>query len=61
MGLLWHGQYYAKMCLQVMCGRPISNCADAQSNQGLSYPQTDLLDTTECFNVERKPLILCTP
>ena len=40
------------MYLQVMCGqrRPRSDCAHAQSDQGLSCPQTESLDIVECFN-----------
>ena len=29
--------------------------ANAQSNQGLHYPLTESLDTTECMNGEQKP------
>ena len=34
------------------CGqqRPRSACASAQSDQGLQFPLTESLDTTECMN-----------
>ena len=35
--------------------RPRSDCASAQSDQGLRCPQTESLDTTECFNREQMP------
>ena len=33
--------------------RPRSNCASAQADQDLRCPQTESLDTTECFNGEQ--------
>ena len=35
--------------------RPRSDCASAQSDQGLYGPFTDSLDTTEYMNGERRP------
>ena len=35
--------------------RPRSACASAQSDQGLCCPQTESLDTIECFNGEKMP------
>ena len=35
--------------------RPRSDCASAQSDQGLRCPQTKSLDTKECFNGKQKP------
>ena len=40
------------MCWQ---RRPRSDCADAQSDQGLHCPITELLDTKECINREKSP------
>ena len=39
-----------------MCGqqRPRSDCASAQSDQGLHCPLTESLDTTECMNREQR-------
>ena len=34
--------------------RPRSDCADAQSDQGLHCPLTESLDTTECMNGEQR-------
>ena len=33
--------------------RPKSDCASAQSDQDLRCPQTESLDTIECFNGEQ--------
>ena len=40
-----------------ICGqrRPRSACASTQSDQGLRCPQTEWLDTIDCFNGEQKP------
>ena len=40
-----------------ICGqrRPWSDCADAQSEQGLYCPLTESLDTAECMNGEQMP------
>ena len=40
-----------------ICGqrRPRSACASAQSDQGLRCPQTESLNTIECFNGEQMP------
>ena len=40
-----------------ICGqrRPRSDCAFAQSDQGLRCPQTECLDTTELINGEQRP------
>ena len=40
-----------------MCGqrRPRSDCASAQSAQGLHCPLTESLDTTKCMNGEQRP------
>ena len=40
-----------------ICGqrRPGSDCASAQSDQGLHCPLTESSDTTECTNGEQKP------
>ena len=35
--------------------RSRSDCASAQSDQGLRRPQTESLDTIECFNGEQMP------
>ena len=37
-----------------ICGqlRPRSDCANAQSDQGLYCPQTESLNTTEYFNAD---------
>ena len=44
------------MYLLAMCGqpRPRSDFADAKSNQGLLYPLTETLATTECMNAEQR-------
>ena len=44
-----------------MCGqrRPRSACADAQSDQGLRCPQTELLGTIECLNGQQTSLCAC--
>ena len=34
---------------------PRSDCASAQSDQGLHCPLTKSLDTTECMNGEQRP------
>ena len=40
------------------CGqrRPRSDCASAQSDQGLPCPLIESLDTTECLNEEQRPI-----
>ena len=45
------------MCLWGMRGqrRPRSDCADAQSDQGLRCPLPDLVNTIECINREQRP------
>ena len=39
-----------------ICGqqRPRSACASAQSDQGLDCPLTEILDTTECMDIEQR-------
>ena len=46
----------AKMCLWVMCRqrRPRSDCAEAQSDQGLLCLLTESRDTTEFMNGEKR-------
>ena len=51
---------WAVPCKNVSSGiygqrKPGSDCADAQSDPGLRCPQTEPLDTTECFNGEQMP------
>ena len=47
----------AKNVSSGICGqrRPRSDCASAQSDQGLRCPLTDSLNTTECMNAEQRP------
>ena len=47
----------AKTCLRDMCGqrRSRSDCADAQSDQGLCCPLTSSLGRTECINGKQGP------
>ena len=44
-----------------ICGqrRPRSDCADAQSDQGIRCPLTESLDTKECMNGKQKPGLFC--
>ena len=51
---------WAVPCEKVSSGiwgqqRPRSDCSDEQSDQGLSCPQTESLDTIECCNGEKIP------
>ena len=48
---------YITIYLRVMCGqqRPRSGCADEPSDQDLRCPQTESLDTIECFNAKQMP------
>ena len=50
-------QYQMKMCLKGMRRqqRPRSDCADAQSDQGLCCLLPESLDTIECINGEQRP------
>ena len=49
----------SKNITSVMCGqrRSRSDCADAQSGQGLRCPQTESFDTIDCFNGEQVPSV----
>ena len=48
------GRALGKRIFRHMLGQqmPISACASARSDQGLHYPLTESLDTTECMNGE---------
>ena len=50
--------FHGKRCVVDMCGQrmPRSDCASAQSDQGLRCPLTELLSSVEYNNVEAKPL-----
>ena len=47
----------SKICLQGICGqqRHRSDCADAQSDQGLRCPLPESLDAIECISGEQRP------
>ena len=52
--------FWAALCEYVssgICGQkmPRSACASAYSGQGLPCPQTESLNTVECFNGEQMP------
>ena len=67
LGSVCLSQYFGKYCYiwaapcengsSGICGqrRPRSACASAQSDQGIRCPQTEVLDTKECFNGEQVP------
>ena len=53
---VYYGWHQAKTCLGI-CGhwRPWSDCASAESDQGLHCPLTKSLNTTECMSGEQRP------